>query len=519
MVSKKKRLRTKRLRKHRNKTRRGGGKQYGGVKNTPISEGVKEYIHELKKVDLHVHIGGACTKEFFHGHLVRMAEICTVGENAPILQSFLKQTIEKLLNFDFKPVYKDLDHFRWDYDNYSDFLKILCGVDKNNSTFVYSPVTNKEPRSDGFNPKACLLQDGEPIYGCMNFLTHVFDHFKAEQMKHSCVALEISQTPFNSRKDEGKSGTDEYFEVVQAWNKSNTDFPVALISTCIRDLPNQFRTTINQDAIESVRYDVVKAIGVASSEKPPKFPKIKDTPQRFLCPDYTLPNEPRNMRVYLENMLQAFPPKKRLDGPVKLIPHVGEEYYGSDGKDVLASVDAYLQYNDPDTIPLLEEEHKHKLGFKLERLGHACQCGRSPELLDKLNKQKMTCELCLTSNDRILSTKVKDADIFRFPPFISMLNARVPVVLCSDDPAIFTRGMAGCILDNEYEYAFQLMIHYNGYTVLKALQELTKIANRSIYKSLALTDAQKQMHIQFNTDLLRPYFTGKVVDVELDELR
>jgi hypothetical protein len=82
-----------------------------------------------------------------------------------------------------------------------------------------------------------------------------------------------------------------------------------------------------------------------------------------------------------------------------------------------------------------------------------------------------------------------------------MLERNVDVVVCSDDPAVFSMGEKGCILNDEFKKLYDLLINY-GKTQEQALTKLVEIANRSIEKSLALSPDDKLKFKKENTDLL-----------------
>ena len=520
-------VKTRKLRKSRkNRTMKGGAL-------TDVD--VKDFISKLKKVDLHVHMGAICTRKWLLDHFSIMRDKCkvkdvneTIKNNSILLQTFIQKTCIEYLNPLpgpdgvtpplFKKSYTDLRTFQIDCDKYSDMLKILCGVNKGG--FIYSPP-------NVFKPSDCISSDSTNEYGSMKFMKHVLDHFMSEQKLHGCVAMEISQTPFTEQ-----TGDPTYFQVCNEWMKAHNDytkeeyFPVAFISTCIRHLSDSvpILQTMNKNIVKTISADesneIVKAIGIASAEIPVPIKNregnVISVPQ-YLCPDPTLSNYPFAMRVWMENKCLELGIKRSQEGPIKLIPHVGEEYYGDDGENVLKSVGAYLQFNEESTIDAFA-----KLGVplqcKLERIAHGCQCARSVELCKKLAYQKMTCEICISSNNAIQSTRatnykenttpenleldlenLKPDDentFFVAPPLIILLKKNVPVVLCSDDPAVFSMGEKGCILMEEYEEAYNLMKKYY-YSEKDALTELVEIANRSIEKSLALIPRDKD---KFKTD-------------------
>jgi adenosine deaminase/aminodeoxyfutalosine deaminase len=82
-----------------------------------------------------------------------------------------------------------------------------------------------------------------------------------------------------------------------------------------------------------------------------------------------------------------------------------------------------------------------KLGA--ERIGHGIAAARDAELMRQLREQDIPLEICLTSN--MVTGVVKSLDEH---PLRRLYDAGVPIVLNTDDPAMF-----GCTLTGEYRLA------------------------------------------------------------------
>jgi len=82
-----------------------------------------------------------------------------------------------------------------------------------------------------------------------------------------------------------------------------------------------------------------------------------------------------------------------------------------------------------------------KLGA--ERIGHGIAAARDAELMRQLREQDIPLEICLTSN--LVTGVVKSLEEH---PLRRLYDAGVPIVLNTDDPAMF-----GCTLTSEYRLA------------------------------------------------------------------
>jgi aminodeoxyfutalosine deaminase len=78
-----------------------------------------------------------------------------------------------------------------------------------------------------------------------------------------------------------------------------------------------------------------------------------------------------------------------------------------------------------------------------ERIGHGIAAARDPELMRHLQDREIPLEICITSN--LVTGVVKQLEEH---PIRNLYDAGVPIVLNSDDPAMF-----GCSLTDEYRLA------------------------------------------------------------------
>jgi adenosine deaminase/aminodeoxyfutalosine deaminase len=78
-----------------------------------------------------------------------------------------------------------------------------------------------------------------------------------------------------------------------------------------------------------------------------------------------------------------------------------------------------------------------------ERIGHGIRAVEDPELMDHLREKNIPLEICITSNVRTGAV-----GSLKEHPLRKLYDARVPIILNTDDPALF-----GCSLAGEYEVA------------------------------------------------------------------
>ncbi|HEY7336391.1 MAG TPA: adenosine deaminase [Bryobacteraceae bacterium] len=78
-----------------------------------------------------------------------------------------------------------------------------------------------------------------------------------------------------------------------------------------------------------------------------------------------------------------------------------------------------------------------------ERIGHGIRASEDPRLVDRLRERQIPLEICITSN-----VKTGAVASIEEHPVRKLFDAGVPIILNTDDPALF-----GCTLRSEYELA------------------------------------------------------------------
>jgi len=86
------------------------------------------------------------------------------------------------------------------------------------------------------------------------------------------------------------------------------------------------------------------------------------------------------------------------------------------------------------------------LDLGAERIGHGIASVRDPKLIEHLRERDIPLEICVTSN--LVTGVVKRVDEH---PVRRLYDAGVPIVLNTDDPAMFA-----CTLTGEYRLAAQV---------------------------------------------------------------
>ncbi len=106
-----------------------------------------------------------------------------------------------------------------------------------------------------------------------------------------------------------------------------------------------------------------------------------------------------------------------------------------------------------------------------DRIGHGYTIIEDQELLKRIVRDQIPVEVCLTSN--YLTGVCKDLE---HHPFVKMIEAGVPVILCTDDQAIFKTSLA-----DEYHKAWQILSG-NGYNPDSILATISANSKKFFFK-------------------------------------
>ena len=109
------------------------------------------------------------------------------------------------------------------------------------------------------------------------------------------------------------------------------------------------------------------------------------------------------------------------------------------------------------------------------RIGHGVRAAEDPQLLARLAREQVTCEVCPASN-LALGVYDKPAEV----PLRTLFEAGVPIALGADDPLLF-----GARLAAQYEFARR----YQGFTD----EELAELARQSVRAARAPAEVRQRL--------------------------
>ncbi|MCK1813998.1 adenosine deaminase [Streptomyces carpaticus] len=118
--------------------------------------------------------------------------------------------------------------------------------------------------------------------------------------------------------------------------------------------------------------------------------------------------------------------------------------------------------------------------LRASRVGHGVRAAEDPRLLERLARDRVTCEVCPASNVA-LGVYERPADV----PLRTLWDAGVPMALGADDPLLF-----GARLAAQYEIARE----HHGFSD----RELAELARQSVRGSAAPRDVQEKIMVEID---------------------
>ncbi|MFD7510982.1 adenosine deaminase [Streptomyces sp. NPDC059853] len=116
--------------------------------------------------------------------------------------------------------------------------------------------------------------------------------------------------------------------------------------------------------------------------------------------------------------------------------------------------------------------------LRASRVGHGVRAAEDPRLLERLARDRVTCEVCPASNVA-LGVYERLADV----PLRTLWDAGVPMALGADDPLLFGSRLAA-----QYEIARE----HHGFSD----RELAELARQSVRGSAAPRDVQEKIMVE-----------------------
>lgn len=118
--------------------------------------------------------------------------------------------------------------------------------------------------------------------------------------------------------------------------------------------------------------------------------------------------------------------------------------------------------------------------LRASRVGHGVRAAEDPRLLERLARDRVTCEVCPASNVA-LGVYERPADV----PLRTLWDAGVPIALGADDPLLFGSRLAA-----QYEIARE----HHGFSD----RELAELARQSVRGSAAPRDVREKIMVEID---------------------